>query len=253
MRYLSTDLGDIELAYIIPISDIHIGDPLVDYEKLYGYLNWVKENPAWIILNGDLMTCDIKQSVGDVYKQELNPQQQLDELVKIFTPFKDRILAIIQGNHEQRITREVGVDILRVFTQILGIEDKYDPDSALVHIRLGKDRSSKRIGYTIFATHGWSNGRKAGGKLNAIQELRNVILADCYIASHTHTQGAIVEKYLVPDYRNRKILEIKQVFVSAGSFLKYGSYAERRGMPIAKTGTPRIRLDGTKKDIHVSL
>jgi hypothetical protein len=253
MKYIDIDLGDIEKAYIIPISDIHIGDPLTDYVKLYGYLNWIKENPAWIVLNGDLLTCDIKQSVGDIYKQELNPQQQLDELVKIFTPFQDRIIGITAGNHELRIQKEVGVDILRIFTQILKIEDKYDQDSLLLHIRLGRDKFKKRIGYTIFATHGWSNGRRAGGKLNATQELRHIILADCYIASHTHTQGAIVEKYLVPDYRNKKILEIKQLFVSAGSFLKYGSYAERKGMPIAKTGTPRIRLDGTQKDIHVSL
>jgi len=57
----------------------------------------------------------------------------------------------------------------------------------------------------------------------------------------------------MPDYRNKKILEIKQAFVSAGSFLKYGGYAERKGLPITKTGTPRIRFDGTRKDIHVSL
>lgn len=253
MKYIHVDLGLLDKAYIIPISDLHLGDPMCDLDKLYRYLEWVSENPAWLILNGDLMTCDIKSSVGNVYTATMSPQEQRKKLIEIFKPYKDRILAATSGNHEARIAKEVGEDIMSVFCEILGIEDKYDPDSVLLHINIGKDRSGKKIGYTIFATHGWTNGRRAGTKMNALQELRNVILADCYIASHTHTQGVIVEMYRVPEPRNHKILEIKQTFVSAGSFLKYGGYAERKGLPMAKLGTPRIRLDGTRKDLHVSI
>lgn len=253
MKYVHVDLGLIEKAYIIPISDVHLGDPLCDLEKLYEYLKWVSENPAWIILNGDLMTCDIKNSVGDVYRAVMPPHEQRKKLVEIFKPFKERIIGIVRGNHEHRITKEVGEDIMGVFAEILGLEDRYDPDSLLLHISLGKDKHGRKVSYTIFTTHGWAGGRKAGGKVNAIQELRNIILADCYIASHTHTQACVVEKFLIPEPRSHRILEIKQTFVSAGSFLKYGEYAERRGLPIAKTGTPRIRLDGTRKDLHVSV
>ncbi len=253
MRYIDVDLGVIEKAYIIPISDVHVGDQHCDLEKLKDYLAWIKENPAWIILNGDLMTCDIKNSVGDIYKSVLNPHDQRRLLIELFKPFKDRIISITQGNHERRIWQEVGEDPMSIFAEVLGLEDRYDPDSLLLHVRIGKDKHGKRIGYTIFCTHGWSNGRRAGSKLTAIQELRHVILADCYIASHTHTQGCIVEKYLIPEPRTGKIMEIKQSFVSAGSFLNYGGYAERKGLPIAKTGTPRIRLDGTRKDLHVSV
>jgi len=253
MKFLHFDLGRIEKAYIIPISDLHLGDPNCDLDKLMRYLDWVAQNPAWLILNGDLMTCDIKNSAGDVYRAVMPPHEQRKKLVEIFKPFRDRIIGVVRGNHEDRIAKEVGEDIMGVFCEMLGIEEYYDPDSIVVHINIGRNQKGRKVGYTIFALHGWSNGRKAGGKINAIQELRNIILADCYIASHTHTQGAVIEMYRIPDPRSKQVLEVKQVFVSAGSFLKYGSYAERRGMPIAKLGTPRIRLDGTRKDIHVSL
>lgn len=253
MKYIHIDLGNIDKAYIIPISDVHLGDPLCDLDKLNRYLEWVKEKPAWLILNGDLMTCDIKNSVGDIYRTVMPPHEQRKKLIEIFRPFKDRIIGIVRGNHEYRITKEVGEDIMEVFCEILGIEQYYDPNSLLIHINIGRDKRGKKIGYTIFTTHGWAGGRRAGNKINAIQELRNIILADCYIASHTHTQGCVVERYLIPEPRIHQIREIKQTFVSAGSFLNYGDYSERRGLAIAKTGTPRIRLDGTRKDLHVSV
>lgn len=254
MKYIPVELSqDLDKAYIVPLSDLHIGDKRFNCKKLKGYLDWIKENDALIILNGDILTADIKNSIGNIYETEMKPQEQLDYAIELFKPLSDRIIGIVEGNHEARISREVGIDVTKILATSLGRSDFYDPDSVLLHVRLGKDKFGKKIGYSIYSIHGWSNGRKAGSKLNAIQELRNIVVADCYIASHTHTQGAIVERIIVPDVRNRKLLEVKQTFVSAGSFLDYGGYSERRGMPVAKLGSPRIRLDGTRKDLHVSI
>jgi len=244
---------ELEKKYLVPLSDLHIGDKRFNFKKLKGYLDWIKENDALIILNGDILTADIKSSVGNVYEAVMKPQEQLDFAIEIFKPFSDKIIGIVEGNHEARISREVGIDITKILATSLGRQDFYSPDSVLLHIRLGRDKFGKKIGYVIYSIHGWSNGRRAGSKLNAILDLRGRVFADCYIASHTHTQGVIVEMFQTIDYRNRKELNIKQTFVSAGSFLDYGGYPERKGMAIAKLGSPRIRLDGTRKDLHVSV
>lgn len=253
-RRVEVNLGLLEKIYIIPISDIHIGDPRCNLEKLHRYLDWIEENNAYIILNGDLMTADIKNSVGNVYEAELNPQEQLDSLVKIFKPFSDRILGITSGNHEQRIYKETGIDVIKVFADSIGREAYYHPDAVDIFVRFGKNSHGKPVTYHIFMTHGWAGGRKTGSKMNAIEEVPNIFpLADCYVVSHTHTQAVTTNIVYYPDDRNKGYIELKRLFVSSGSFLGYGGYVMRKALPVAKLGSPRLRLDGKRKDIHVSL
>jgi len=56
------------------------------------------------------------------------------------------------------------------------------------------------------------------------------------------------------DSRHHRVIRKRQIIVSCGSFLDWDeSYAEQKQMPPSKLGSPRIRLDGTTNDIHVSL
>ena len=34
--------------------------------------------------------------------------------------------------------------------------------------------------------HGYGGGRKDGGKINRLEDMTNVIIADLYLMSHTH-------------------------------------------------------------------
>ena len=251
--YAFYDFGNIDKLYIIPISDIHIGDVRCDYDKLKGYLQWIKEHNAYIILNGDLMTSDIKASVGDVYNAEMNPQEQLDLAIEIFKPFANRILAVVEGNHEYRIYKEAGLRTTKIFADEIGIS-AYNPDGMYIIIKMGKGLNNRPILYRLYATHGWSSGRTTGSKINAVEQLnRQFPITDCYIASHTHTQALSVDVIYYPDERNNKFVEQKRAYVSAGSFLGHGGYSLRKGLAFAKLGSPRIRLDGTRKDLHVSI
>jgi hypothetical protein len=45
----------------------------------------------------------------------------------------------------------------------------------------------------------------------------------------------------------------KKHYIITGHFLKYGGYAEKKCMAPGKTGVPKINLNGTKYDIHVSI
>ena len=61
------------------------------------------------------------------------------------------------------------------------------------------------------------------------------------------------DSYLTPDIRTNKLNELKRTFASSGSFLRRGGYAITHGYPHSKLGSPKIILDGKRKDVHVSI
>ena len=76
MRYLVKDLGPLEYAYIIPIGDIHIGDPNFNERKFLDFRDWILQTPnTFVLLPGDVLNCATKNSKSDFYK-ELMPVQQ---------------------------------------------------------------------------------------------------------------------------------------------------------------------------------
>ncbi len=245
---------DLEAAYIIPLSDLHIGDPLFDERKFQRFADWIKATPnAWVMLLGDLMNSATKSSVSNIYEEVMNPQQQLKYARSLLEPIKEKVLIAVEGNHERRILKEDGINVTEILCEQLGVV--YAPRSALLKITLGRRiKNGKPICYTIYATHGAGSGRTTGAKVNTLRRLREIILADVYVMGHIHFMTAFQETYLVPDTRNNKVEEVKLTFVSSSSFLKWGGYAEEKILNPAKLGAPRIRLEGrNKKDVHVSI
>lgn len=257
MKIHDVDLSqELEAIYITPMSDLHIGDPSFDSVKFHGYRKWVEDTPnAYIVLNGDILNTATKSSVSDIYAETMNPKEALNTAVKLFEPVKDRILCLVGGNHERRIYKESGIDISEVLASKLGVH--YAGDECYLKIRLGKATgrggNGKPIAYTVYVTHGHGGGRTMGAKVNNLQRLADIVLADIYIMSHVHTMTAHQDVYLVPDTRNNNLLEIKRTFVSSGAFLKRGGYAVTHAYPHNKIGTVRLRLSGTRKDVHVSI
>lgn len=215
----------------------------------------MQETPnAYVILNGDILNIATTGSVSDSYRG-LRPQEELDKAVELLFPIRDRILASVTGNHENRIYRESGIDIAKILADKLGI--LYAGDEAYLKIRVGSKKgrggNGKPIVYCIYAQHGHRGGRTVGAKMNAIVAMGNTCLADIYIGSHIHSITASVDLYLVPEVRANKMVEMKRTFVSSGAFLQRGGYSVTHGYPASKLGSPRIRLNANQKDVHVSL
>lgn len=101
MKWIEKDLGDLKTAYIYPIGDLHVGDPLFNEKKFKEFVNSIKSrDDTYLILMGDLLDCAIKDSIGDTYSAIQNPQQAKKYLIELLQPVKDKILGVIQGNHE---------------------------------------------------------------------------------------------------------------------------------------------------------
>src|SRR5690606_15233105 len=81
---------DLEYADLVVLSDMHVGDPLFDEQLFFRVRNWVLAEPnRYVICNGDLMNTATKDSVSDVYRETLNPSDQLRWLKKELAPLRD--------------------------------------------------------------------------------------------------------------------------------------------------------------------
>lgn len=258
MRAIKCDLPYADKIEIHPMADLHIGDAHSDYKGILERIEYIKNTPnAYCILDGDLMDTAIANSVGDTYGARLQPMEQLKHCVKLFEPIKDKVLAVLTGNHENRVYRTDGIDITQVMCSQLGLQDKYSPTTALLFVRFGKDNvrghHSRRQLYTIYVTHGAGGGRKEGGKANRLADLSGIVDADIYIHAHTHLPLVFKESFYRVSGANSSVALVDKLFVNAAASLDYGGYGDAAGFKPASKRSPVIFLDGHKRDMYAQL
>jgi hypothetical protein len=256
---------DVEKLYLYPLSDLHFGERAFDKKKFEGYLQIIRDTPnAYCIFNGDLINSGMPGGVGgeDFWEQEpLTSQDQMDSLTLMIEKYEiaDKILAIVGGsNHHARAKKAIGHDYDKQFAKDLGLSHLLLDPLGMLFLGVGHYNERGRhkhspIWYSVLMTHGWAGGRLAGGCVNATRELGAIYGADVIITSHRHLDAGTKDEFYFPDYHNLSVTKIKRMYVSAGTFLGYAAYAQKKGMRPNGTGTPRIRLSGVRKDIHVSI
>lgn len=265
MKTIKIDLSrDLQALEIVPLADLHIGDPLCDMDVVNEKIDYIKNNNnVYCILNGDLMNNSTKNSVGDVYSEKLTPMDQLAKVCTLIEPIKDKILAVTNGNHEARTWKWDGVDLMKLMCLQLGIEDRYANESALIFLRFGElSRSMKEsngsgktrmASYTLFITHGSGGGRKEGAKAIRLADMACIVDADIYIHSHTHLPMVMKQSFYRTDVRNSTVLLVPKLFVNTAAMLRYGGYGEAAEFKPASTDTPHIYLSGLAKKCSARL
>jgi GTP-binding protein LepA len=215
------------------------------------------------ILNGDICNWATRNSVSDIYSEQLSPMQQIKEFVDLFSPIKDKILSIQPGNHEGRSYRSDGIDITELACRELGIADKYSQTASLVFIRLGENSRGRkesigtgklrRVCYVLYVLHGSGGGRKEGSKANRLAEMASVVDADIYIHSHTHLPMIMRQAFYRLDLPNSCAAPVDKLFVNTSATLWYGGYGEQYEYKPNSKATPVIYLDGTRKEFTARL
>ena len=242
---LSKDLNDLDV-YIF--ADEHIGDPHANLAYLKERIEYVKTHPnTYAILNGDLMDNATKTSVSDSYSQDYNPQEQMDMLVEMFKPIKNKILCITQGNHEARTYKKEGIDIMKNVAGRLGLDNRYSPESVLLFLRFGNNSRGRKQLYTFYITHGSGGGRKEGAKAIRLADLACIVDSDIYIHAHTHLPMVFKEDYVRVSESNSSSAMVTKLFVNSSGNLNYGGYGEVMGCKPASIDKPVIHLCGNKK------
>ncbi len=257
MKTIKIDLDrNIDFLEIVPIADAHIGDELCNIDLLKQEIDYVKNNKnAYAILNGDLINNATKNSVSDIYAEQLSPMKQLNLAIELLEPIKDKILCITSGNHEDRTYKTDGIDLSFILTKELNLQDRYSNSSALLFIRFGEinipetngSGNNRKVCYTMYVTHGSGGGGKIGSKANRVSDLSSIVDADIYVSSHFHTPIAFKEAYHRTDVRNSKVALVDKLFVITSSFLNYGGYSEKFNFKPCSNDNPHILLSGVQK------
>ncbi len=258
MKAIRCDLPYAETIEIHPMADLHIGDSSSDYKLILERIEHIKNTEnAYCILDGDLMDTAIASSIGDTYGANLQPMEQLKQCVKIFEPIKDKILAVLPGNHEGRVYKSDGLDITELMCAQLGIPEKYSPTTALLFIRFGKAKSHGRENtrqlYTAYVTHGSGGGRREGGKVNRLADLASIVDADIYIHAHTHLPLIFKEAFYRVSSSTSSVALVDKMFVNTSAALNYGGYGDKQGFKPASKSSPVIYLDGHKHKMWAQL
>ena len=260
MKTISIDLNKekntiLESIKILPLADLHLGDKLANLKAIKKVLEQIKnEENTYTIINGDLANVALKNSKSDTYDESLTPMQQIIEISAMLKPIKDKILVISTGNHEDRITRDTSIDIIRVVARELGIEDRYADGMWYLFLSFGKSLDKgRKITYQISGVHGNAGGRMSGGKINALERLSTVSIADLYIMSHTHKPIITKSVIYVPDEQHKTVLKKELFYLMTNSFLEYGGYAEKLALSPSNTTMTEAELSGKAKRIKLTM
>ena len=253
MKIIKRDLGEeYRQIKLLALSDFHIGDGNCNITEIKKVLNSIKESSnTFLILNGDLINNATKNSVSDVYGEQLTPTEAIVKLCDLLEPIKDKILVIHPGNHEARSYKEDGIEIIRIVAKQLGIEERYSDTWWYLYLTLGMGEKARPVMYTITGVHGYGGGRKAGGKINNLVEMGDKVIADIYVMGHTHTPIITRNTIYTPDFQHRTLVKRDKYYLMTNSFLDYGGYGEMLGYTPSTTDHQEMILDGTKKLIKI--
>jgi len=240
---------DSEKEIIVPLGDLHLGSKFFDEDLLKYNLEWCYKHKAKLILMGDMVETATKDSVGaGVYEQSEILDKQIEHFLYLFKPLaKEKlILGIHPGNHEFRVYKHSGLNIIKSMARELKI--KYFDWGKLHYLVVGNQ------GYTLYSTHGASGARLPHTKIKGALDLANLVEAEIYCMGHLHQLSHHVRNFYNVDKRSKKVIESQKHFLLTGSYLTHwGSYAHMKSYEPMRKGSPKIKLSGVEHSIRVSL
>lgn len=168
-------------VHIYPIADVHKGAHGFDKKAFMRYVNKIKNDPlAVVIVLGDLIDNATQGSKGCVFSQREMPQKQIETIIELLYPIREKIIFFTIGNHEERTFRQTGSDPGYTMCLGLGCLDKYNYVHGFITINAKGDT------YKIYATH---NIGKSESKLKT--SARSHPDCDIVIGGHAHTPKAV--------------------------------------------------------------
>lgn len=232
------DYTHLDHLYVYPLGDVHKGASMHDEARWLEWLDYLRgaENST-MLGTGDFLNAGIVGSKSDVYGETMTVGRAKREIRDELNGVPVDLL--MPGNHEYRIWRATGDCPIRDIAEWHDIP--YAQHAAMVVYRVGD------VEYEIYLRHGTGNGQS----LAQLGKSAMVAMADVYVTGHTHKQAATADEFFVRE--DAHMIRERRYYVSSGSFLAYEGYAAERGYTPTRIGAPRILLDGSRRDVHVSI
>ncbi len=199
-----------EEIHLYIISDVHLGAHGFEKKAFLRYLSQINsDDKAAVVILGDLIDNATQGSKGCVFSQRMMPQKQVENIISMLVPIKDKIIFFCCGNHEERTFRQTGSD--PGYTMCLGLNclDKYNYVHGFITIR-AKDKT-----YKLYSTH---NIGKSESKLKTIA--RSHPDCDAVLGGHIH------QSKVIPVAQQLHSGKIRTTYaITGGAWLKDESYS----------------------------
>jgi predicted phosphodiesterase len=220
---------------LIPLYDLHYGSHQCRENDLKNIVKYIKgKSSCYTFLGGDLIECSIYGKMNAVHTQKIQITEQIQNIVEILKPIRNKILFSICGNHEHRIEKATGLDIMQIMADMLGIP--YLGWEA--HFALKLKGSMVRC----YAHHGTSAAVTSGAKLNAIEKLHfRSPHAHLIFCGHTHFPF-FSEKEIRYINSDCKMKRFTQYYISSGSLHESDGYATMKALPPIPTRLNKVKI-----------
>jgi len=229
---------DVDKLSIFPLADAHYGSIACDVPTLLQDVEYIRTHDnVYTFLNGDLIENASKLSVASgVYEQNRMPNEQIADIIKILSPIAHKILFSIQGNHEERVYRHMGIDIGKLIAEKLKVPYFDEPIYA--------DLLWRNYRWTLFSQHGASNSQTKGGKMNAATRPTEWLeFTNFIVYSHVHDKTSNEVSCIVRDTINHRLIIKKQYVVILSAYLKYfHTYGSKKGWKPPTTGRSSLNI-----------
>ena len=216
------------------VGDLHWGSHTCNESSVRAWAKKIEQEQWHWVGVGDYTENALRSSVGDIHKQTMAPDEQVESLGEIFKPIGHLCLRLIGGNHGVRSIKAAGYDVDSAFAKAIGTDDNkvlYRREEIFGMTQVGEAR------WKIVVHHCAGGGRTMGGKANALARMgESFPLMHLYIGGHTHAAISFNDhRYdLVVNAGSAKVLKTNRQFSGCGSTLEYmGSYAEAALFPPA--------------------
>lgn len=235
------------------ISDLHFGaEDHHSRQWKEDKAHILSRDPATcrVLVLGDLTQMDTKmQKHRGVYQQK-EPQAQLEEAAAQLGDIKDYVDVVLAGNHDERVSMQVGLDAASIIASLAGLASRYVRDNCVVNYSVGRNRkggdgdNSRPVVYSIYTYHGDKNS----GARVSLERAGNLVVADAYVSGHTHDPVIFTDRLYVPTPENGGMSIRERMYMGVGGYQLGRGYALRANLRPRKYGMGRLVLHtGTKR------
>jgi hypothetical protein len=216
------------------LGDFHAGAPDFDEAALRRDIKRIADNPdARVVLMGDygdlIDPRRDRRSDGNPIPERYRdamfaeggiPSETVAHICEMVEPIKDRVLGMLEGNHELTVRKHMDRSIASEIAAELDISSRLIGYGGFIHWGMkrrssGAARASSVV--TIHAHHGYQAGRRSGAKLNEAQlEKSRYPTADIIMRGHAHDRIGHVYDASIPG--NHHVRDSPWVYVCTGTY-----------------------------------
>lgn len=242
-----------DVINIILMGDFHEGNVACREDKIASMVDWIykKKNCYWIDMGDKIEAINISDKRWDgsncpewIQTADLDDLAaiQAERYMNLVKKIKHKCIGMIEGNHEFKLRKEYKTDIHKSICSKLKVANL--GYSAL--IRLMFSRAQQKAGVTLYVEHGSGAPKKAGAKINKIEEKMGHYAADIYAMGHCHDKVSHTSRVISLNHRG-ELVEKKRISIATSSFFDtivsgVTTYGERADYPPACVGATRLYI-----------